>query len=313
MQQQAALRLVRQSTMSSPYGLSEDTLRGSRGSRYEELKKVDSSSTGPRSDVESLQYDDSARTRVGDAAGARKDRVVSLVEAENRESSNNRELGFRPGRRPSLVAVPPADFDGREGDMGTWTMGNDTLNESRKSFYSPVDAQPGDSYHNLPVRDEYPRTPRTPYHSHASSTDAGVAIPLLAHTRDESLDDQGAARRVPLGHGRPPSRARVGSFGADPQGHRSSSSEFALADIGPSFDIQSSRTSMAGVGRSRIASLYQPPMSLPQHVPSSSSVSTPPPMSPPPLMQLSPQDDLHDVPVIPQPAQQSPREKFTTP
>ncbi|KAI0768926.1 aspartic peptidase domain-containing protein, partial [Irpex lacteus] len=66
MQQQAAMRLIRQSTMSSPYGLSEDTLRGSRGSKYGELKKVDSSSTTPRSDVESGYFEDTARTRIGD-------------------------------------------------------------------------------------------------------------------------------------------------------------------------------------------------------------------------------------------------------
>lgn len=293
MQQQAAMRLIRQSTMSSPYGLSEDTLRGSRGSKYGELKKVDSSSTTPRSDVESGYLEDTARTRIGDVQAAKKEghEEGGLIEEELRDHPSDRELGLRPGQRTSHVS--PADFDQREGDMGTWAMGNGTLVDGsapRTSFYPDNEDQHDRSYFNLPVRDEYPRTPRTPYHSHSPSlSDPAVAVPLLAHTRDESLDEQGAARRQPLGAGRPPSRARVGSFGSDEHGRPLTSSDF-IADFDPPLDGENPRRSMAGIGRSRIASLYQPPPPMPRPHHARSPSGSAPMMSPPPLVQLSPHD-----------------------
>jgi hypothetical protein len=221
-QQDAALMLVRRSTLHSRYGPSEDTLRSSK---YSELKRIDSRSPAPQSMVETV------RTRVSNVDG--EDDVAAC---------SNMELGFRGS------AVPP-DFESKEGDMGMWAMGQETL-------VGTYGARASLSGYKHSIDRDLSEYPRSPGHAHSQSAEASsVAVPLLAHTRDESIDEHGAMRKTPLGLGRPPSRARVGSFGSDTR--LSSSSDFAMAESELGFGGEGVRTSMAGIGRSRIASMSQ--------------------------------------------------------
>ncbi|KAI0689929.1 aspartic peptidase domain-containing protein [Cytidiella melzeri] len=288
-QQQVALRLVRRSTLNSRYGPSEDTLRGSK---YGEFKRRDSSPTVPRSEVGSSYFDETTRTKVGDADV--EDKELGLAGDRHSRLSDG-ELGYRPRQRSSHSSSAPSKFDARDGDMGTWAMGQATLvdadgSHTHLSLYTPDDEHRGSSYFNPSVRDEYPSSPG---HAHTQSSETtSVAVPLLAHTRDESRDDHGAIRRAPLGLGRPPSRARVGSFGSDSTPNRRlSSSDFALPDFDPSFvEGENVRTSMAGIGRSRIVSMGEP-LVRPLHVSRLSGASVVPLLSPPALIQMSPQEE----------------------
>lgn len=283
---QAALRLARRSTLNSRYGPSEDTLMGSRASKYDELKRLESSSTVRRSEY----LDDTARTRVGEDGSYLKD-------VESGGELRDAELGFRPGqtRRASHASsVPASPLDAKDGDMGMWAMGQGTLVDGgapRMSLYTPEDEpqDPDVSYFNLPR--EYPPSPN---HARGGSAEtAHVGAPLLGGSGSD--DESPGSVRPPLpGHGRTSSRGRIASYasasGSDTHSRRLSSTDFALADFEPGmFDVNNPRGSMAGVGRARISSFGEPFVRPPYHGRTSSAS---------PLLVSSP---LHEevVPAVP--------------
>lgn len=188
----AAFMLARRSSRtSSRYGPAEDTLRAKKFQEYlDRQSRRESELVGAYSD-ETLQ------TRVGDPA---KEKDIGLETDEVRRHS---EMGYLTGS--GLRQSTTYADDDNEGDLHGVTL------EGRGERGSML-------------RD-YPPSP-TPTHTRMSTmtsdreldADAAVAVPLLAHTRNDS---QGSVRsgypseRAALGIGRPASHARVGSFGAD--------------------------------------------------------------------------------------------------
>ena len=212
MMQADVLRLARQSTLSR-YGPSEDTLRQRK---FEEFMKTRSSRS------QSGYTDDTARTRVVDLDDENEKFAPKRMDRDEEECPklSDRELGYREVRQSEYhdhedrysMAIPR--------NSGTWADGHPTLvgwASGDKDLPSPdlggreTDILVDDSR----LRDSYPPSPT---HAHTPSTEAAsVAVPLLAHTRHDSHDSTGASVKVPLGgasSSRPPSHARVGSFGS---------------------------------------------------------------------------------------------------
>lgn len=292
MHTQTALSLARQSTLTSRYGPpSEDTLRSKR---FTEYKRRDSELS--RAEVQSGYTDDTARTRVVDADDEKgKDGLGE--EWGDELKTGHRELGFRRSRADSGFQQA-----GDAIDADTWTNARATLvdphhrhsHEDHAHEGTPLTNDDSDDINAGGYRDE-------PTHVRIPSVDAaGVAVPLLAHTRGESRDSLGAVQRTPLGLGRPSSRARVGSIGSDSTRDRLSSMEFGVTEerrvsgVGVNRD---SVVSMAGIGthgaRGRMSSFGEP---RPQHSPRSPSMNLASPLlSPPPLVNLSLSNDSSQV------------------
>ena len=184
-----AYRMARRSSYGSRYGPSEETIRARR---YQEYTR------------QSAYTDDTARTRV-------------MEGSDTEKFTGDLELGYRPVKRHSdsfsETGSPrhlPVTF---EMDPMSTLVGSPPL--PAKEF--------GPSSPGRFTTADYPPSP--PLHQRMRSADGSVAIPLLAHTRNDSHcslplppEENLAGRgRMPLGQGRPASRARVGSLGSADQ------------------------------------------------------------------------------------------------
>lgn len=276
MMQEAAFILARKSSRSSRYATAEDTLRSQKFNEY--MKRRGSEYT-----------DDTARTRVtdddDDALGKSKNVKSDGDSPEPTDHDialQDRELGFRPlsgvGRRHPVFSYASAD-------------GDDTLIEQRpSSFAAGQDAEER--------RSLMPDYPPSPTHSRMSTTvrspedaDFAVAVPLLAHTRRDSQIDgvtyppspfspdfpTAPVERMPLGMGRPTSRARVGSIVRDNPQRQSSSSAYSVRSVSGPRPMSDRRSSSGSIGSMRHAS---GPAAL---ISSSPPLPTIPAIPPPPI------------------------------
>ncbi|EKM50305.1 uncharacterized protein PHACADRAFT_264924 [Phanerochaete carnosa HHB-10118-sp] len=188
----AIYMLARRSTLSSRYGPSEDTLRARRFEEHMKQRReseYDGETLADAPHHHSLPPLPSVPVPVPDKL------------ADGHSDDGAAEFGVLPPRRSQYYADEP------------------TL------VHRPDDDGDGNDEEQARLMTEYPPSP-APTRAPTLEADA-VAVPLLAHTRaDSSLDLPASAaaavaavvvarpaERVPLGMGRPRSRARVGSFG----------------------------------------------------------------------------------------------------
>lgn len=250
MMQDVAYRLARRSSYGSRYGPSEETIRAKKYAEY--LKQ---------GEARGGYTDDTARTRVAevdeekfadDAGGADAEMGYQVVKGHSdsdSETDSPRVKSAFLDPRATLVGSPPTEP--KEFELAR-------------------------------ALTEYPASPTTASHQRVSSTDTSVAMPLLAHTRSDShfsLGENGYAGvgagtgRVPLGLGRPASRARVGSIG---------SANAIDEERRLSFSSVHSRSSTTAGTLPRLA---RSP-SGPRQASSPGGASPSHPLSPPPLLNL---------------------------
>ncbi len=189
MMEDVAYRLARRSSYGSRYGPSEETIRAQKFGEYMQHQ----------GEVKSMYADETGRTRVAD-------------DVDN-EKYTDAELGYR-----KVKVHSDSDSEGELTPPPGTTIFN--TRSTRATLISPLaiddNAVAAVQVLELPrpiSTSDYPPSP-SPSHHRLVSSEASVAMPLLAHTRSDShisLRDSGTSGRVALGLGRPAGHARVGS------------------------------------------------------------------------------------------------------
>lgn len=257
LEREAAMNLVRRSTLSSRYG--PPTTLGGKGGR------------------ESAYTDDTARTRV-----AEMDEKSGCADDGGEESDGDREMGYR------RVALVSGEGEGGAEAEETLVGAHSKLAqiETTHEQAALMTDHDHDHDHGPPSPDQlHMRMP-----SVSADADAEpVAVPLLAHTRGSSRDSHGH-ERAPLGMGMgragTGTRARVGSFGSMSYVSRTSDDDEHAHRRGR----RDTQESMAGVGtfnsrtRARMSSSSSRFGSVPSR--QSNQLVSPLLSSPPPPPQL---------------------------